>query len=224
VIAALQKRLHARRFQILFSILALTLLAGPALRALALDPLILEALLLLTLLAAGLGGLGLARGRAILVLAFVLAVLRVVIGGRAGALLLAAGDVLWTLALVLASAASLRVALREGALTRERLYAATSFYLLAGLAFAAIYHGLWQLDPGTFHAAGAPLQGVDLATAVYFSFVTLATLGYGDIVPATPIARSLAISEAVGAQLFIAVLIARLVSLQRPHPDEPGSD
>jgi hypothetical protein len=225
LIAALQERFHGKRFQVLFGVLALTLVAGPALRALAFEAVVLEALLLLTLLAAGLGGLGLGRGRGILALALVLAVLRVALGGEAGTLLLAAGDVLWTLALVLASVASLRVALREGTVTRERLYAATSFYLLAGLAFAAIYHGLWQLDPGALRAAGDPSLAPDLATAVYFSFVTLATLGYGDVVPVTPLARSLAISEAVGAQLFVAVLIARLVSLQaRPRADEPGAD
>jgi voltage-gated potassium channel Kch len=48
---------------------------------------------------------------------------------------------------------------------------------------------------------------------MYFSFVTLATLGYGDIVPRSDIARGLAIVEGVGGQLFLAVLIARLVSL-----------
>ena len=48
---------------------------------------------------------------------------------------------------------------------------------------------------------------------MYFSFVTLATLGYGDIVPRTDVARGLAIVEGVGGQLFLAVLVARLVSL-----------
>jgi voltage-gated potassium channel len=50
-------------------------------------------------------------------------------------------------------------------------------------------------------------------TAIYFSFVTLATLGYGDITPRTDVARSVAILEGVGGQLFLAVLVARLVSL-----------
>jgi voltage-gated potassium channel Kch len=50
-------------------------------------------------------------------------------------------------------------------------------------------------------------------TAIYFSFVTLATIGYGDVVPLTDVARSLAILEGVGGQLFLAVLVARLVSL-----------
>jgi voltage-gated potassium channel Kch len=50
-------------------------------------------------------------------------------------------------------------------------------------------------------------------SAIYFSFVTLATLGYGDIVPRSDLARGLAIVEGVGGQLFLAVMVARLVSL-----------
>jgi voltage-gated potassium channel Kch len=50
-------------------------------------------------------------------------------------------------------------------------------------------------------------------SAMYFSFVTLATLGYGDIVPHTDLARGVAMVEGIGGQLFLAVLVARLVSL-----------
>jgi hypothetical protein len=51
------------------------------------------------------------------------------------------------------------------------------------------------------------------ATAIYYSFVTLATIGYGDIVPRSELARSLATMEAIMGQLYLAVMIARLVSL-----------
>ena len=59
-------------------------------------------------------------------------------------------------------------------------------------------------------------------TALYFSFITLATVGYGDIVPRSDVARGLAIVEGVGGQLFLAVLVARLVSLygRRKTADE----
>jgi hypothetical protein len=50
-------------------------------------------------------------------------------------------------------------------------------------------------------------------SANYFSFVTIATLGYGDIVPRSDVSRGLAIFEGVGGQLFLAVMVARLVSL-----------
>jgi hypothetical protein len=52
-----------------------------------------------------------------------------------------------------------------------------------------------------------------LTQAFYFSFVTLATLGYGDVVPLGEVARGLAIIEAVAGQLYLAVMVARLVSL-----------
>lgn len=53
---------------------------------------------------------------------------------------------------------------------------------------------------------------------MYFSFVTLATLGYGDIVPRSDVARSLAIIEAVAGQLYLAVMVARLVSIYVSAP------
>ena len=60
-------------------------------------------------------------------------------------------------------------------------------------------------------------------SAIYFSFVTLATLGYGDIVPRTDVARGLAIVEGVGGQLFLAVMVARLVSLYGRGQPSAGS-
>jgi voltage-gated potassium channel Kch len=91
----------------------------------------------------------------------------------------------------------------------EHLYAALSAYLLAGIFFGLFYWGLEQLHPGTFILTG----DFSRMSAIYFSFVTLATLGYGDIVPRTDVARGLAIVEGVGGQLFLAVMVARLVSL-----------
>jgi hypothetical protein len=80
---------------------------------------------------------------------------------------------------------------------------------MAGIFFGVLYRVLEQIKPGTF-TAPAPFSQT---TAVYFSFVTLATLGYGDIVPRGDIARGIAIIEGIGGQLFLAVLVARLVSL-----------
>ena len=59
---------------------------------------------------------------------------------------------------------------------------------------------------------------------VYFSFVTLTTLGYGDITPASPTVRTLTILEALVGQLFIGILIARLVSLQIAHAQREDHD
>jgi hypothetical protein len=98
----------------------------------------------------------------------------------------------------------------------RHLYAALSAYLLAGIYFGLLYWLFEQVRPGTFVTA-TKLSRPD---AIYFSFVTLATLGYGDIVPRTDVARGLAVIEGVGGQLFLAVLVARLLSLySRPAGD-----
>jgi len=99
--------------------------------------------------------------------------------------------------------------LGEGRVDAERICAALCVYLLTGIAFGGIFAALEATAPGSL-AGPEPL---DLGTAVYFSFVTLATLGYGDIAPAASAARALAVLEAVFGQLYLAVLIARLVSL-----------
>ena len=80
-----------------------------------------------------------------------------------------------------------------------------------GLAWAGLYQLLlmWHPDAIRFPTGEASQQAV-----VYFSFTTLTTLGYGDIVPVHPLARSLAYLEAIVGPLFVAVLIARLVALQ----------
>jgi len=94
----------------------------------------------------------------------------------------------------------------------EHISAALCVYFLVGLGFGAFFAGLDFVEPSSL--AGARAAGeLTLADSVYFSFVTLATLGYGDIVPASLAARSLAVLEAVFGQLYLAVLVARLVSI-----------
>ncbi len=116
---------------------------------------------------------------------------------------------IWTLIGLTAAAAALRYAFLAKTINAEHVYAALSAYLLAGLYFGLLYWVLEQLRSGAFTTSG----NFSRTTAIYFSFVTLATLGYGDITPRTDIARSVAILEGVGGQLFLAVLVARLVSL-----------
>jgi Ion channel len=101
-----------------------------------------------------------------------------------------------------------RHGLRSGAVDAERIFAALDAYLLAGLVFGMCYWLLGRVDPVAFNETD-----LSLARAIYFSFVTLATLGYGDVVPRRELVQSLAIVEAVGGQMYLAVLIARLVSL-----------
>jgi Ion channel len=123
---------------------------------------------------------------------------------------------IWTVIGLLATAAALRFAMGASAVDAEHLYAALSAYLMAGVFFGLLYFLVELLSPGTFTSPTHLTQ----TSAIYFSFVTLATLGYGDIAPRGDIARGIAIVEGVGGQLFLAVLVARLVSLYTKSGDE----
>jgi hypothetical protein len=100
---------------------------------------------------------------------------------------------------------------RAGRVTPHRIQGGIAAYLLLGVAWAAAYGLVDAAYPGAF--SGALVGTVGQRGWIYFSFVTLCTVGYGDIVPVHPAARSLAMLEAVTGPLYIAILLARLVSL-----------
>jgi hypothetical protein len=128
--------------------------------------------------------------------------------------------------------------LREERVTMQTLSAALCVYLLIGLTWAYAYAGLAVIHPQSFHfpAEPAELFGPDrfalphFPDFFYYSFVTLTTLGYGDILPISPAARSLSALQAVAGQIYLAVLIARLVGLHivhsmgARHGGPPGSE
>src|SRR5688572_13431709 len=198
-----------RRYKILFYTLLLTMLAAPLITALELKGALLELLLAANLLAAV---MPISTGRGRRVLLAILAVLWLARAATAWFGYPAFSAVtlgLWALLAMFAAGAALRFVMRAATVDAEHLYAALSAYLLAGIFLGIFYWVLEHVEPGTF-AATAEFSRM---SAIYFSFVTLATLGYGDIVPRTDIARGFAIVEGVGAQLFLAVMVARLVSL-----------
>ena len=94
-------------------------------------------------------------------------------------------------------------------------------YLLLGLCWAFIYSFIEIMQPDSFSISAAhdditealSVSGPQSGFAVYYSFVTLSTLGYGDVIPVTPIARVFSYAEAVTGQLYLAVLVARLVGM-----------
>lgn len=100
--------------------------------------------------------------------------------------------------------------LKKGPITFHRIEGAIAVYLLLGLTWSNAFELVEYLNPGSF--TGALTGSGRFSSWMYFSFVTLATLGYGDISPVHPIARSLAVAEAITGQLYLAILIARLVS------------
>ena len=104
--------------------------------------------------------------------------------------------------------------LREGPITRQRVQGSIVIYLLLGLIWAEAYTLAAHLNPGSF--AGTLPEGQDALSAhlTYFSFVTLTTVGYGDILPASSVTRALANFEGLLGTLFPAILIARLVSME----------
>jgi hypothetical protein len=94
--------------------------------------------------------------------------------------------------------------------TVHTLMAAMCLYLLIGIIFALLYDAVGAVTPGGYF--GSPKLGT-ITNALFFSFTTLTTVGYGNLVPATPFGQSLAMVEAVLGQIFLIVVVARLVSL-----------
>jgi hypothetical protein len=98
-------------------------------------------------------------------------------------------------------------------ITRGRILVSVSLYFLLGLTWFALYNLINLVQPGSFAEAGTPLTGVaHWSTMLYFSLVTLTTLGYGDIVAVRPTARMIATLEAAAGVLYVAITVARLVS------------
>ena len=106
---------------------------------------------------------------------------------------------------------------RRGAVNSHRILGAVAVYLLIGLAWASAYELLHFVRPGAF--SGALAAEPVPQTWIYYSFVTLTTMGYGDITPVHPVARSLAIAEALTGQLYLAITLASLVALRESATD-----
>ena len=102
-----------------------------------------------------------------------------------------------------------------GRITVRRLQGAVVVYLNIALIFASAFSLVWELRPAAFANLTASAGGpAELDTMMYFSLTTLTTTGYGDIVPVDPFARSLANLEAVLGQFYLAITVARLVTLE----------
>ncbi len=99
--------------------------------------------------------------------------------------------------------------------TSNVLYAAVTLYMIIGLIWALIYVLIEVSVPGSFNL-GSTRDNIELMVneLLYFSFVTLTTLGYGDVTPELEVAQSFVIVQAIFGQLYLAIVIARLVGLQ----------
>jgi hypothetical protein len=127
------------------------------------------------------------------------------------------GQICTVVLLILGTYACFRSVFESGRIDEERIFASLSLYLLFGVLFALIFAVIEEYMPGTsFHYPDTLSPDTvtrPLLQHFYFSFVTLATLGYGDIVPISGPAKGMAILEAIIGQMYLVVVVSRLVSL-----------
>jgi hypothetical protein len=119
-----------------------------------------------------------------------------------------------TLVAFLASAVAAQV-FRSGPVTAHRVRGAIALYLLIGVFFGLLFEGILLYEPEAIRLS-IEMNLAELSTlrreVNYFSFVTLTTVGYGDVTPVSPMARALATLEAICGQLYLTITLARLVS------------
>ena len=210
-----------RRFALLFFSLLITMVAAPILGAMGVSTKFMEIFLAFNLLAAVLVTVfssGIYAGVGFLAL----------LAARGGGALLGyeplqeMSQAIGVLLCLVSAVIMLRFILSEGFVTSERIFAALSVHLLVGILCALLFCIFVEQWPGSFSFQGSSFtenkQNV-LAHMIYFSFVTLGTLGYGDIIPVSGPARALAVTESIIGQMYLAVVVARLVSLYRGAAD-----
>lgn len=144
---------------------------------------------------------------------------------------LAAGSAVLTAALLaLVSLAALAAVLQAETVGRETMLGAVCAYLLLGFVWAFLYFLVEVFVPGSFTFApallaslGDPPVGAPLPAFIYYSLITLTTVGYGDVTPLGSFARTLATLEALAGQLFLAVVVAQLVGARVAQARGSGS-
>ena len=121
----------------------------------------------------------------------------------------------WLIAGVTLGIVVARAVFAPGKVTYHRVVGAVFLYLNTGLIFVALFCFVVLSTPNAFAGLKSLQENLPIAgDLIYFSFVTLTSTGYGDIVPVHPYARGLANVEAIAGQLYPATLLARLVTLE----------
>ena len=131
------------------------------------------------------------------------------------------GVVCGTLFLIFVTAVLLKSVIAAARVTLQTLYGSIAAYVMIGLMWGGIYFLLETLRPAAFHSALKPGVPVPWQDFMFFSFVTLTTVGYGDMVPVAALAKSLVMLEAVTGVMYPAIMIARLVALYGANKREP---
>lgn len=128
-----------------------------------------------------------------------------------------------TAALVFLAAIVARDVYTSDEVTPATISGALFVYLLIGAIWAQLYHLTEVLNPGSFSGIATDSPPEALSAFRYFSFVTLTTVGYGDVSPVSAAARSLAVLEAIVGQLYLVAAVARLVGLMSRRATGAGS-
>jgi voltage-gated potassium channel len=208
-IKKLGHRYMANRFAVLFYFLLLTLVAMPLLALLGFQNNLLRLFLAFNLLM-GVGGMNVGSKKNILLI-FVAVFLAVEIIPEqfVNPIYSESTFIFWAVIALITSINALRFAILSEEKGIEHIYAALSAYLLAGIFLGATHWIVEHFWPGSYSGF---TNIFTLNDAIYFSFITLTTLGYGDFVPKSELARALCVIEAVAGQLYITVMIAGLVN------------
>ncbi len=122
--------------------------------------------------------------------------------------------------MIYASVVILRSVISAAKVTIETLYGAVAAYVLLGITWGDLYFLVETIWPSSFTSPIMPGTQITGPNFIFFSFVTLTTIGYGDIVPASAMAKSFVIVEAVTGIMYPAVMIARLIALHSANPNE----
>jgi hypothetical protein len=179
--------------------------------------LLVDAWFALTLVSGGVAlGLGRSRWTGMVAAVVVVIAVRWIARGTGNAGLQALDAGLSVAAVGALAAMILAQVFRPGPMTWHRVLGAVATYLLIGMVWSLVYRLVLVLDPNALHGTSPLGEHTLHPDLVYFSFVTLTTTGYGDILPVSLAARSLANVEGMIGQLFPAVLIAGLISMVRP--------
>jgi hypothetical protein len=138
----------------------------------------------------------------------------------------AASDIVRAVLIVICVVMILRYVLTSREVTVDTIFGAFVAYFLIAYTFSSVYQALAIIEPASFSMSGTTGKGTGISQDMqlnYFSFETIATLGYGDIVPRLPVARMLSVLEAVIGQFYMAVVVAWLVTTLAGLRREIGS-
>ena len=124
------------------------------------------------------------------------------------------GHLAVTAAILAVSLVIAKAVFAPGRVTHQRLEGAVILYLNIAVMFTSIYRLIFELDPAAFLAIPPhQTEYAAMASMLYFSFTTLTATGFGEILPVNPLARSMANLESIAGQLYLAILLARLVTM-----------